>query len=207
MKIKSVLLISLAVVALGVAGCAWFGAEPNPPTKFDEALFNIKTNQVITATVTTNSTGQSVTNLATKETYTETPKMEVTSTFGTILNYVIPGSKGIATLGATLVLGLLGHLRSYKRGQTNNAMGQEVETMLEFLNALPNGSSYYNAIVSFLQSHQAEAGVTQEVLALLRDKISNPDAKIAAQEIIDAINGLPQGTGTTPIPPVALIDK
>jgi hypothetical protein len=96
----------------------------------------------------------------------------------------------LVTLGITLLAGLYGYLRSYKNGQTGNALSQEMETVLEFIKALPNGATYATALTNFMAAHQSDAGVVSQVGNILANDISNPDAKVAAQQVIDAINAL-----------------
>ena len=150
------------------------------------------TNSQPAYTLTPNSTAQSAANIV-----------------GTVANAAIPGAGSLISMGILAALGIWGHLRSYKLSNTvatttatNQATTQEIETLLEFIGALPNGSTYVSTVTSFLQAHQAEAGVINQVVTLLQNDVSNPDAKVAAQEIINTINGLT--TATAPVPAAAV---
>ena len=145
--------------------------------------------------------------------YILTPNSTTTGTIGTIgtvTNMAAPGVGGLVGAGLTALVGLWGYLRSYKPAvNTTNALSQEMETVLEFIQALPNGATYKTALTNFLAAHQADAGVVTQVANLLANEVSNPDAKVAAQQVIDAINALQAAaatptTSTAKIGPVAL---
>src|SRR5882672_4305393 len=139
MKIKTIIASSTAALVLLAAGCAGlFGTNPTGPTGLEKLVYKDVTNyvpQVVlitnTTTVTnvqvvlqTNITGQviwltnevivpvphvtDVTNMVV--THILTPNDTVTSTIGTLADYVVPGSKGVVTLGLTALLALWGHL-------------------------------------------------------------------------------------------------
>jgi hypothetical protein len=126
--------------------------------------------------------------------YTLTPNATTTATIGgigTVTNMAAPGFGGLVGAGLTALVGLWGYLRSYKPAvATKDALSQEMETVLEFIKALPNGATYKTALTNFLAAHQADAGVVTQVANLLANEVSNPDAKVAAQQVIDAINAL-----------------
>lgn len=113
----------------------------------------------------------------------------------TVGNMLSPGVGTLAGIAATGLLGLWGWLRSGKQGTTNNVIAQEVETLREFIQALPNGTKYDAAITAWLQTHQVQTGVATQVLGLLENSVDNPAAKQAAGDIITAI----QAAGT-PVP-------
>jgi hypothetical protein len=100
-----------------------------------------------------------------------------------ILNYFFPGSGPIVSAGILALLGGWAQLRSSKRQDTSAALAQEAETILEFIKTLPNGAAYKQAITTFMQAHQLDAGVADQVLGLLDNEVSNPDAKAAVEEI------------------------
>ena len=138
--------------------------------------------------------------------YTMTPNATTTgaaSSIGSIANMIVPGGGGIVTLGITVLAGFWGWLRSYKGGQTSTALSQEIETVLEFVKALPDGAAYKKALTDFLAAHQNEAGVVTQVATILNNDISNPDAKVAAQQVINAINALQSATAVPAVPAVA----
>jgi hypothetical protein len=160
-------------------------------------VVQFQTNQVGQLVLVTNqvlvSTAQVVLVTNVVPAYTMTPNSTTTgaaSTIGAAANLIVPGGGGLVTLGITLLAGLYGYLRSYKNGQTGNALSQEMETVLEFIKALPNGATYATALTNFMAAHQSDAGVVSQVGNILANDISNPDAKVAAQQVIDAINAL-----------------
>jgi hypothetical protein len=55
---------------------------------------------------------------------------------------------------------------------------------------LPNGATYKAALTNFLAAHQADVGVVSQVTSILKDDVSNPDAKVAAEQVVQAINAL-----------------
>jgi len=140
--------------------------------------------------------------LATNATYTlSTSPGTVAAVQGgaAIVNAFAPG---IGTIASGIILALFGgwsYLRGSKQGDTSAALAQEVETLRGVLQSLPNGAKYDTVITSWLQSHQVEAGVATQVLKLLKDNVSSPDAKSAVQGILDTYAGLT----ATPAPPAA----
>lgn len=105
------------------------------------------------------------------------------SGIGAGANAILPGSGDMITMGILALLGIWGHARSYKKGTVNDTLAQEVESIREFIKTLPSGTNYDNAITSWLQSHQVESGVAQQVLNVLANSVSNPEAVAAAKEI------------------------
>jgi hypothetical protein len=106
-------------------------------------------------------------------------------------------------LASTALAGLAavwGWLRSSKNRQTAANTAQVVETMRQFIKALPNGTTYDNALMQWVQAHQAEEGVLTNVLSIIESEVSNPDAQFAAQSVIATINGL---SATPTVAPVA----
>lgn len=157
------------------------------------------TNQVVNITTSL----QTVTNVV--PVYQLTPSATAgagVSGITTIGNMIAPGAGSLAGIAATGLLALWGWLRSGKKGTTNNVVTQEMETVLEFIKALPNGTNYNNAITSWLQSHQVQTGVATQVLTLLENNVDNPAAKTAAADIITAINAA-GSTVPIPVPAVA----
>lgn len=141
--------------------------------------------------------------LATETNYVHTTRPEVkeaVSGIGSIINTIVPGVGSLVIEGVLGVLAGWATWRSRKKGQTANALAQEIETGRAFIRALPNGAAYDAVFVQFLKDHQAEAGVIQAVAGIIEKSVSNPDAKAAAQGVIDTINGLK--SITSPLPPV-----
>ena len=143
-----------------------------------------------------------VTNLATQTNYTLTPNSTTTSTISAIgagVNMAAPGFGGLVGAGLTALVGLWGYLRSYKPAvNTNSALVQEIATIRQFVQALPNGSVYDAAVTKFLADHQADAGVATTVANLLENEISNGDAKVAAAQVIQTIQTLYAQQSATP---------
>lgn len=107
------------------------------------------------------------------------------------------------SLASTALAGLAaiwGWLRSSKNRQTAANTAQVVETMRQFIKALPNGTTYDNALMQWAQAHQAEGGVLTNMLSIIESEVSNPNAQFAAQSVIATINGL---TATPTVAPVA----
>lgn len=135
--------------------------------------------------------------------YTETVKPTTAASVqgaGSALNMFIPGVGGLVSSGVLGLLSLWGYLRSSKLGDTSAALAQEIETVRTFLQQLPNGAAYDAALVNFMQAHQAEAGVTSQVLALLAKAVSNPDAQAAATEVQRTLQQLQLSTAAVPTP-------
>jgi hypothetical protein len=214
-KIKSLLAVSL--LAMSVISCSTFGKNPSPPTAFESKLFVIQTNFVpvivtktnvenkINVITITNSVGVilwqtnqvtvtnsvSETNEVPNYTYGQSDAGKtIAQTTGAIVNGVAPGFGGIAGTGIMAILSLWAYLRGSKFKTTSVTIAQEVETMREFLKTLPQGAKYDQAIVSFLQSHQMETGTAQQVLSLVNNEVSNPEAQAAVKEIQDALAAL-----------------
>jgi len=109
---------------------------------------------------------------------------------GGILNYFFPGMGAVASSGILALLGLWAQARSGKRQDTSVALAQEVETIREFIKTLPSGAKYDTAITAFLQSHQMEAGVANQVLGILQNEVSNADAKAAITEVQNTLKAV-----------------
>ena len=137
------------------------------------------------------------------------------ATVATVGNGIVPGAGSLAGSGVTMLLGLWGWLRSYKGGQagiqvaqqSTAALAQEMETVLEFVNTLPNGSAYTTAITGWLQSHQVQTGTATAILETIGSKVSNPNAKVAVQDILTTLQTmgtpLPGATTATAAAPAA----
>lgn len=106
-------------------------------------------------------------------------------------------SSGILALGT-----LWGYLRSGKNYATATNLAQTIETAREFVKSLPNGETYDAALTNWMQAHQAQAGVIQNVAGILENEVSNPDAKEAARQVISTIQTLsaPQSPAIAPNP-------
>ena len=178
---RAVLKLSLLLaLCLGVISCSSF-RNGSPPTKLESSLFSVTTNQVPIVTP------GGVTN-GFQPVYTYGP--------GHVLKDVetgvslIPGYGGLAGTALGALAAVWGWVRSSKNGTTAVTLAQSVEAMREFVKALPNGATYDSALTTWLQSHQNDTGTVNQVLSLLENDVSNPDAKAAAQQVIAAINSL-----------------
>lgn len=156
-----------------------------------------RTNELNQVVWQTNTVQQNITNVSsawvTNDAYTLTPKESTkagVAVVGTAVNTFFPGVGTMVSTGLLAILGAWGHARSWKRGSALGAITQEVETTREFIKALPNGQHYDDALVQWIQDHQAELGVANTVVPIIDRNVSNPEAKVGAQEIIDTINAL-----------------
>lgn len=132
------------------------------------------------------------------EEYKYNPKPETTSTVTQLGSAVAPFTAGWGSIISGVLIGVYGfwaHLRSTKKGDTNLALTQEIEAIRDFILTLPQGSKIDTAVTQFMQQHQTEAGVAQEVLKLIAGNTTNPTAIGVATQLQEAINQL-----TTPTP-------
>lgn len=210
--------VCVAIPLLGLStgfllqGCSTFGRNPSPPTKLEQALFQPVTNYVpvVVPSYVTNQVTVTQTNVQGVTSYL-TNIVPVTVPAATNLQQQISltpgaGEKG-ATTAVTVGAGLFGYggiastamalffgawrwLRSAKSVATAGNSMQIVEVMREFIKSLPNGAAFDNQLTKFMADHQAEAGVTQDVLSLLENAVSNPDAKVAAANVIATLQSL-----------------
>jgi len=156
------------------------------------------TNFVTTTTYFTNEVPQ----------YIFTVKTNVDTgigTVGTVVNTFLPGMGGIVSTGLTALLGVWGYLRSSKQSAQNyntaSVLAQNIETIRAFIQGMPNGGKIDTAFTQYIQAHQADEGVLQNVLSVIQNEVSNPDARIAAQELANTVNALGTATAAPPIPP------
>lgn len=189
------------VFAMLMMGCS-FLAGTTPPGTVTKALFNTVTNYVlvpipqtnyVTVTVTnsmnqvitqTNQVISTITNVV--PVYGITTSANTTAavqTAGTVVNGFMPGVGTAASAGVLMLLSIWGHLRGIKYSASSTSLAQEVETMLEFIQSLPQGAAYKSAITTWLQSHQVDMGTANTILGVINSQVSNPDAKAALTEI------------------------
>jgi len=182
-----------------------FGASAKPPTAAERLIYQVQTNwatvtlnvtntivQTNVITIGTNVTqvvvtNASVTPITTQEAeYTMTTSPTTTAVVqgaGAALNTVAPGIGSMVSMGILALLAVWAHLRGISATNTSQSLAQEIEALREFIQTLPSGAKYDVAITSWLQSHQVETGVATQVLGLLANQVSNPDAKAAVTEI------------------------
>lgn len=108
----------------------------------------------------------------------------------------VGGLFGVGGLVSTAIAGIFGawaSFRSSRRYQTAATIAQNVQDIRAFIQKLPNGAAYDAALTKWIADHQAQAGVTDQVLALLEKEVNNQDAQFAADQIRNMIAAL-QGT-------------
>lgn len=117
---------------------------------------------------------------------------KIKETAAAVGNIVAPGVGGpIAGAITGLLLTGYGWFRSSKRSATiAGNLAQVVEASREVLKTVPNGNVYDAKMVEWMQNHQAEAGVLQDVIALLGKSVNNADAQVVAKQINDAVSAL-----------------
>lgn len=189
MKIKILASTTLALILFGCAG---------PPTKFEQGFMNVQTNTVPVVVV---SNGVPIITQAEEYHYTPGPGAQQARQVATDVGNLF-GVGGLVGTAFGLLTGLWGFVRSSRTYRTAANLSQSIETMRQFIQQLPNGAQYDAALVSWLQAHQAEGNVMQQVLQLLQSQVSNPDARVAAQDIMNTIQAL---QGLTPAAPKAKV--
>jgi len=165
--------------------------------------------QAVTVPVTSYvQTTQTVTNQ--EPNYVNTPKAGTSTAaqaVGGVVNTFAPGVGTMVGYGLAAVLGLVGYWTSSKNKamasanyDTSAALAQEIQAVRSFLKSLPNGATMDQALTTWLNAHQNDAGVAEQVLTLLSNEVSNSSAQMAAQQIQQTIAGLiatnPSATAT-----------
>lgn len=182
-------LVSVGTLAVVLQGCG------SVPTKTEQKLFTVQTNYVPVTNllVTTNPDGTLATNpvVIREEKYNLLPgKGEIAITqIGTETGNVF-GVGGIVGAALGALFGAWRWFRSSKSEKVANTLAQEIELVREFVKTLPNGNVYDSELVNWIQKHQAEAGVLQSVIKILRDEINNDEAKGSVSQVIEAIESL-----------------
>ena len=202
---------ALTAIALAcvIVGCATSAAHP--PTALDRAFMNVETNYVPVVHVVTNVvsvTNEShqvawQTNFATVTVTNEEYRLTPNATAQTVqaIGGATGGLFGVGGIASTALAGLFSiwaSMRSSKRYQTAAVVAQNVQTLRAFIQGLPNGAAYDAALTKWMASHQAEAGVTDQVLGLLENEVNNDTAQFAAQKVRDIIAALQGGNSPTP---------
>lgn len=206
-------------IVLTIAGCAWFGKDPKPPTAFEQTVYDIATNVApriayVTNTVTltnhvfefrTNEVGvivirtndvlvpkyEIVTITNQVETYTWTPKESSKADAVAVGGISNMIAPGSGGLVAGIALALLGAWGKVRSSKNTGAvLAQNIEGIREFVKSLPDGAKYDSAIVDFMQSHQLEEDVAFQVIDLLKKRVSNKEALNAAEEIKNGVAAL-----------------
>lgn len=205
--------IASATIAITAVGCSLIGANPSAPNAAERYLFDIQTNLVAktlfqtnvvdvtnhVVVFSTNEVGQivtrtnevvekkydlvTVTNMIEQYVLKDKPSTQAgVQAGGAMLNVVAPGAGGLFVGIAGAVLAAWRRLRSAKESGT--VLAQNIEAIREFIKAaVPNGAQYDDAIVRFISEHQKEAGVAEFVVDLVKNRISNKDARASVSEI------------------------
>jgi hypothetical protein len=114
---------------------------------------------------------------------------------GSIGNIASPGIGGpIATAVLGLVFGAWRWWRSSRSTATAANTAQVVEVARDLLKTLPNGQSYDAVLVNWMQGHQAEAGVTAEILDILAKNVDSDAAKETVKQLQSALTAIQTNT-------------
>lgn len=166
----------------------------SPPTKIERRLFTIETNYVPIYTSVTNISATetnvvTVTNVVEDVVYRPGPTAEaIKETGGAVGNLF--GAGGLVSTALAGIFSAWAWVRSSKRQAMAINLAQTIETVRSFIRQLPSGETYDTALIQWMQAHQADAGVLQQVMTLLAREVSNPDARVAAEQIREAITAL-----------------
>lgn len=201
---KNLLLISSLLLL--IAGCSVVGRNPSPPTKLEQGIFTVTTNYVtemqtnvatqVTAGVT-NWVTNVVSQIIPQYSYAKGSGGQAAQDTVTAIGNLF-GVGGVAGTAVSGLLALWGYLRSSKNYTTAANTAQVVETLRQFIKALPNGQAYDAALTQFMTQHQSEAGVIANVIQILGKEVSNPDAQVAAREVINSLRQLGVNIPTPP---------
>jgi hypothetical protein len=210
-------LLAVLIIAAIATGCTMFCKNPSPPTQTEARAFDIQTNmvpQIVTRTNTVTTTNVvnvpsptgvpilstnfvTTTNVVTQtnqvEQYVYNTRPEVQNTVTQFGTAVAPFTAGWGSIVSGALVGLYGlwaHLRSTKKGDTALALTQEIEALRDFVLTLPQGTKIDAAVTQFMQQHQTESGVAQEVLKLIKDNTGDPTVVGVAAQLQNAINDL-----------------
>lgn len=180
------------------------GCSSAPPTKLEQKVFDVTTNFTPVLTYRTNIVD--LTNVVvvpvwtTNEAYTYAHganAQAIKGVAGTIGNVAAPGVGGPIASGAVgLLLAAWAWFRGSKQSATANNLAQTIEVARELLKSLPNGAGLDNQLTTWMQNHQAEAGVLPQVLDILDKTVDNPAAKTVSDQLRAALAAI-----QTPPPP------
>jgi hypothetical protein len=203
-KSTAVSLFSACLLAALIVGCTALATKS--PTAIERLVYDVHTNFVNVYTVQTNYTVATITNIlnqvvqVTNQTmgvitqrvaeYGLTVKPGTTSAVtagGVAANTMYPGIGSMASMGVLALLGAWAWFRGRKSSATSTTLAQEIETLRQFILTLPKGSQYDVAITGWLQTHQVETGVANQVLGILATQVNNEEAKGALLNIQQAI--------------------
>jgi hypothetical protein len=177
MKKALFVLVLTAAVLAALPGC-----RSLPPSRSEQALFDVTTNILLVAR--TNAAGVVVTNK--EESYLFVPgegargisraASETASVFGPF--------GGLAGILSGAVFGVWGLLRSTRKGKTAAALAQGIEVARNVLKTTPQGEDLDSRFKDWLVMHQAEAGVLAEVRLLLDEVVAPMGARMVADRVV-----------------------
>jgi hypothetical protein len=168
------LILASSALAVFTISCTFVGPHPTvPPTKVEKAIFDVTTNDAGAVIYTPSQTTQGI-----------------LSTSSTVANAFLPGLGGLISTGVAALLGLWAYLRGSKSQEVAGTLSQEIETILAFIQKLPNGQNNRDAIVTFIRQHQEDADVLKGVLSVISKYVDKPDAKADADIIKSIIDSM-----------------
>lgn len=136
-----------------------------------------------------------ITNVPTTYSFTPGAGAKEVQGIGTAIGNLF-GVGGLVGTGLGALFSLYAGIRGRRSYNAAADTAQVVETVRQFIKNLPNGQVYDSALVQWMQAHQAEAGVLNDVVAILQREVSNADAKDAAAKVMDTITALRNLPGT-----------
>lgn len=219
---KTPIKISLAIVALTglLAGCSLLSSSgpQKPPSALESVLFDTSTNFV--PVIFTNVTpGQTITNPATGALVTNAPTTNLVATNQAQITFTpnataqivqavgggignLFGVGGLVTTGLSGLFAWYANLRSRKSSATAATLAQAVETARQIFQATPQGERLDSAFVNWMQQHQTDAGVIQNVAQILDGYVNTSAAQGDAANILKSVLALvPQNLQTAPQKP------
>ena len=162
-------------------------------------VMEYRTNVTVIPVVLQQTNYSVVTNLQAAYEYTPNANANSIRDAGTGIGNLF-GVGGLVGTAIGGIFGIWARMRSARSLATATSLAQNIEVMRQFIKQLPNGAQYDTAITSWIQNHQAQAGVLDQVLEILQKDVSNPDARFAAEQLHAALH---QATGTPLNAPVA----
>ena len=156
-------------------------------TETNRILLDVDTGELSTNRVTvTNLVTREVTVTNLVEQYDLTPNenSEAAKDAGAaIANLLAPGSGPLAGLILGALPSLWALLRSRKNGKIAASAMQGIQVFREFLQQTDEGQAADRELTRWLQKHQVETGVANEVIDLLKTVVNDEDAKRVAEQI------------------------
>ena len=159
------------------------------------------TNYVTYGTYVTN--GVTATNFVLGYTMTPNSTTQATaSVAGTLSDLGLPGTGSLVTMGLLGLAAAWAGIRNRQYAgqnsvlqQVSGTLAQNIATFMAVLQQTPQGQQLAPLLQNYLNSHQAEAGVIQQV-AGLASQVDPLQEQGAAQQILAALGQLQGATGT-----------